>query len=589
MSKLLHAILTLAVIACFAGAAYMGYLFFMEEKITHDVNSQAKSLRKNVSVVSIIEPLRQTPTVTSPISNAVEPEAETVENDTELIAILAEATPIVPEAECSPAPSLPPEQTEVSPAEPTPTPYEPTVCVDTFLSVNFEELQTVNSDLRAWIFQEGTELNYPIMQHKDNIYYLTHLFDRTENKAGCLFMDADNDGAFTDDLTFVYGHNRKDATMFASIPSYQDQAYFEAHPTFELATPDGNYRAEIFAMIRVSYLEGIDWRPRTFADQAEFDGYVETLLERSYLDTGIVPVWGKDKLIALATCTNEVHDDRYILYARLRWEEPTPDVELFTATKAYFDQLEGFSRVIDVPGRGPMQYYAQNDPIWKDMLYEERGSKKNRRLSGSGCVPTSLCIVMANLVPDADTYWQMGADVLTGDPDATRSFIFCVDSVNQYFCRHTHAPYTLQTGEEFRRYLPVAMASFAAGNNCWGNSWRLQSGGTSSGFYARIAEIFGLKLTVASGWDEAITFLQNGGIAVVTTGEGNPYTGGGHYMAAVAADDDYLYIMDPYMKDDYSKTDKRRLITIIEPGLIRVNLSDMRQLQLAKFYLFEKP
>ena len=47
-------------------------------------------------------------------------------------------------------------------------------------------------------------------------------------------------------------------------------------------------------------------------------------------------------------------------------------------------------------------------------------------------------------------------------------FTFCTCSVNQYYCNHTHAQYRLETPAEFKRYLPVAMASFATGNNIWG-------------------------------------------------------------------------------------------------------------------------
>ncbi|MDO4484243.1 MAG: hypothetical protein Q4C54_07380 [Clostridia bacterium] len=73
---------------------------------------------------------------------------------------------------------------------------------------------------------------------------------------------------------------------------------------------------------------------------------------------------------------------------------------------------------------------------------------------------------------------------------------------------------------------------------------------------------------------------------VSTGGTGSPYTGGGHYMVAAAADDTYIYILDPYMKEDYSKTDKRHVIEVLEPGLLRVKIADWRSLALYGSYNF---
>ena len=46
------------------------------------------------------------------------------------------------------------------------------------IPVKFEELQTVNPDVYAWITVPGTDIDYPILQHaSDNSYYLMHNID----------------------------------------------------------------------------------------------------------------------------------------------------------------------------------------------------------------------------------------------------------------------------------------------------------------------------------------------------------------------------------------------------------------------------
>ena len=57
------------------------------------------------------------------------------------------------------------------------------------ITVDFERLQEENKDIIAWLYCPDTEINYPVVQSKDNEYYLRRLLDGTWNIAGTLFMD----------------------------------------------------------------------------------------------------------------------------------------------------------------------------------------------------------------------------------------------------------------------------------------------------------------------------------------------------------------------------------------------------------------
>lgn len=152
-------------------------------------------------------------------------------------------------------------------------------------------------------------------------------------------------------------------------------------------------------------------------------------------------------------------------------------------------------------------------------------------------------------------------------------FTFCTCSVNQYYCNHTHAQYRLETPAEFKRYLPVAMASFATGNNIWGENSRADGGGTSTAFMKRATEAYGLYFTLTKDRDAALSALEDGAMVVASTGgASSPFTGGGHYLTLASVYEGKVYILDPYLKTDYSKTDKRHLLTQIEPGLLEPTL-----------------
>ena len=447
-------------------------------------------------------------------------------------------------------------------------------------SVDFDSLRAINGDVVGWLLQEGTEINFPIVQGEDNEYYLNHLYTGAVNRTGAVFADANNSPYFSDMCTYLYGHNRKNGSMFASIPNYMDHDYYEEHPTLTLITPYEDYIAEVFACVRESTEQDQTWRVRQFGRRAEYDEFVQSILERSTLDTGVVPKWG-DQLLALCTCTNEVHEDRYIVFARLRPIVYASD-ESVSVMKMEMDAIQGTSHTVHVPARGEMQYYAQNDPVWARMRYEARGSNQARIFGQGGCGPTSMAMAIANLVPEE----SLGG--LAAYAKMKNGFTFCTCSVNQYYCNHTHAQYRLETPAEFKRYLPVAMASFATGNNIWGENSRADGGGTSTAFMKRATEAYGLYFTLTKDRDAALSALEDGAMVVASTGgASSPFTGGGHYLTLASVYEGKLYILDPYLKTDYSKTDKRHLLTQIEPGLLEADLEDIDELLLYTFYIID--
>lgn len=79
--------------------------------------------------------------------------------------------------------------------------------------VDFSVLREINPDIVAWIYIEGTKINYPIVQGGDNSYYLKHLFSGEWNGSGCIFLDFRNDTSFADRHSIIYGHHMKNGTM----------------------------------------------------------------------------------------------------------------------------------------------------------------------------------------------------------------------------------------------------------------------------------------------------------------------------------------------------------------------------------------
>lgn len=86
-----------------------------------------------------------------------------------------------------------------------------------YLEIDFAGLKAVNPDVIAWIQIPALDISYPVVQGKDNAYYLHHLFSGESNINGSIFVDCHNQPDFTDQNTIVYGHNMKNGSMFGTL------------------------------------------------------------------------------------------------------------------------------------------------------------------------------------------------------------------------------------------------------------------------------------------------------------------------------------------------------------------------------------
>lgn len=62
----------------------------------------------------------------------------------------------------------------------------------------------------------GTNINYHFVQANDNIYYLTHSFNKSYNAVGWVFLDYRNNNT-NNKNTIIYAHGRTNKTMFGVI------------------------------------------------------------------------------------------------------------------------------------------------------------------------------------------------------------------------------------------------------------------------------------------------------------------------------------------------------------------------------------
>lgn len=239
-----------------------------------------------------------------------------------------------------------------------------------------------------------------------------------------------------------------------------------------------------------------------------------------------------------------------------------------------------YSRVIDVPGVGDWPYYAQNDPLWADSIYEPVKSKNWRVFRWAGCGPTAAAIAISRHV-EPDRFNEL----LEFKSPYLDHFNFCPCSINGYRCDRTHELSTLESNEDFQLYLPVAFAIYAAGNNSTRTKYRSEASGTSLNFFKALADVYQLEYAGSRYWEDALHALQNG-YSIITTVSKGIFTTDSHYLVLAHVDEEWIYVLDPYMRESYEAMDPKGILEIVEPGLVRARVEDFSRLGFSGYYMF---
>ena len=202
------------------------------------------------------------------------------------------------------------------------------------------KLMDINPEVIGYMTIEGTPVDLPVVQAKDNEKYLDINFNGNESRAGALFLDYRN---HYDDVTdhhlncensdnlVVYGHNMGDDSMFGCLKYYyRNVDYYEKHPVIQFNSNYAAYTYKIFAFFIVDADDETEtkydcWNKLDFDDEKAFYKFVNEAKRRT-LRLNDVDVKYGDKLLTLSTCNDDVLVDRgrLIVMARLVREGEDP-------------------------------------------------------------------------------------------------------------------------------------------------------------------------------------------------------------------------------------------------------------------------
>lgn len=169
------------------------------------------------------------------------------------------------------------------------------------MHIDFTKLSNEGTPAVAYICSEGTPVNYPVVQHIDNEYYMARNSNGKKDENGAIFLDCRNSNEFLDEQVVIFGNPMADGSMFGSLVSYSDPVYLQEHPSLYLYTPGGNYRIDVFAAHTAS--PTMTNYPIWFADAAERANYIEAAKAQSVIKPDVA-IADDAKLVCLVTSSD---------------------------------------------------------------------------------------------------------------------------------------------------------------------------------------------------------------------------------------------------------------------------------------------
>lgn len=184
-----------------------------------------------------------------------------------------------------------------------------------FISVNFDDLITKNNETVGWIKVNNTNVNYSILKHTDNEYYLKHDFNKNYNIYGWVFADYRDDFEYFGNNTIVYAHNMTDRSMFGSLVWCLKESWYTNNENqfIKISTPKSNTIWKIFSIYTIK--PEVYYLKTYFESPEEHQIFLDIVKGRSIhnFNEDVTP---NDKILTLSTCSDD-GTKRVVIHAKM--------------------------------------------------------------------------------------------------------------------------------------------------------------------------------------------------------------------------------------------------------------------------------
>lgn len=176
--------------------------------------------------------------------------------------------------------------------------------------INWEELKNINKDIIGWIKIDNTNINYPILQDTDVLYYLNHTYNKKYNRNGSIFTL--NAKLLGEEITVIYGHNMENKMMFSELEKYMNKNFFNSHQKINIYTENKSYEAIVFSCYTIT-----ETKEKQNIETLDFNEEIEYYKKMSKFSVSNIE--NITKIVKLSTCSyiNSDKSQRYYIVAKI--------------------------------------------------------------------------------------------------------------------------------------------------------------------------------------------------------------------------------------------------------------------------------
>lgn len=191
--------------------------------------------------------------------------------------------------------------------------------------MSLEEIRKINPDVIGWISIDGTHIDYPLLQGRDNQEYLNKDINGDFALHGSIYLDSLNNRDFSDSYNIIYGHHMDNGGMFGDIVKFKDEKYFESHESGNLWLKNKTYKLEICAIMMEDAYDREFTGPK--GKDSDITDFMKTVYSRAIYSRP-VEVSSADRLAGLLTCDSAFTNGRNILVCKLVPEKDDDTVHI---------------------------------------------------------------------------------------------------------------------------------------------------------------------------------------------------------------------------------------------------------------------
>ena len=191
--------------------------------------------------------------------------------------------------------------------------YRPEIIDDGAVPMSGREtLAAINKDYRAWLTLFDTNIDYPVMQGENDLYYANHDIYGQSSLTGAIYVASANTGTFEEAYNLVYGHHMDNGAMFGGLDSFTDETYFESHREGIIVTPSGTYDLLTFAVMNTDAYDSNIYNVSGKTAESLLN-YLQTSDGTIIFREGVANT--NSKIVAFSTCAAADTNGRLVVFA----------------------------------------------------------------------------------------------------------------------------------------------------------------------------------------------------------------------------------------------------------------------------------